>query len=175
MSTELEDRIAELEEHTRRIRPATDGQDGWVNFIETRLLQERNYALDVVAHALAQFHRQILDETKALLDTAMAKRIRGTYARTEKYEAGDMVVLDGASFTAKRGAPGQCPGPDWQLTSMRGSRGVAGERGAPGRDAPTIKSWKVDRQRYLVIPVMSDGREGPTLELRALFEPGEAT
>jgi hypothetical protein len=34
----------------------------------------------------------------------------------------------------------------------------------------TISGWKVDRARYVATPVMSDGREGPPLELRELFE-----
>jgi hypothetical protein len=34
----------------------------------------------------------------------------------------------------------------------------------------TICDWKIDRARYVATPVMSDGREGPPLELRGLFE-----
>ena len=34
----------------------------------------------------------------------------------------------------------------------------------------TIRDWKIDRARYVATPVMSDGREGPPLELRGLFE-----
>jgi hypothetical protein len=33
-----------------------------------------------------------------------------------------------------------------------------------------VAELQVDRERYLVMPVMSDGSEGPPLELRALFE-----
>ena len=33
----------------------------------------------------------------------------------------------------------------------------------------TICDWKIDRARYVATPVMSDGREGPPLELRGLF------
>ena len=45
--------------------------------------------------------------------------------------------------------------------------GLRGERGAA---APRIKSWCIDRTRYTVTPVMSDGSIGPSLELRGLFE-----
>jgi hypothetical protein len=30
--------------------------------------------------------------------------------------------------------------------------------------------WKIDRSRYVATPVMSDGSEGPPLELHGLFE-----
>jgi hypothetical protein len=34
----------------------------------------------------------------------------------------------------------------------------------------TIRDWKIDRTRYVATPIMSDGNEGPPLELRGLFE-----
>jgi hypothetical protein len=34
----------------------------------------------------------------------------------------------------------------------------------------TISGWKIDRARYLATPLMSNGGEGPPLELRGLFE-----
>ena len=45
-----------------------------------------------------------------------------------------------------------------------------GERGPTGLSGVTICEWKIDRARYVATPVMSDGREGPPLELRGLFE-----
>jgi hypothetical protein len=33
-----------------------------------------------------------------------------------------------------------------------------------------IQKWHIDRDNYTAVPVMSDGREGPPLELRSLFE-----
>jgi hypothetical protein len=33
-----------------------------------------------------------------------------------------------------------------------------------------IREWKIDRPRYVATPVMSDGRDGPPLELHTLFE-----
>ena len=172
MSTELlEGRIAELEEFRRRIRPATDGQDGWVNFIESRVLEERQFALDVVAHALAHMQREILDACKVLITEALAQRIRGTFDPKAKYNLGDVVALDGASFIARRDNPGPCPSAEWQLLARQGARGIAGPPGERGPSGRSIVSWKVDRQHFLVIPIMSDGKEGPALELRALFEP----
>ena len=43
-------------------------------------------------------------------------------------------------------------------------------KGDPGLSGVTICDWKIDRTRYVATPVMSDGREGPPLELRGLFE-----
>jgi len=62
------------------------------------------------------------------------------------------------------------------LLASQGKRGVAGEKGErgpkgdPGLSGVTIRDWKIDRARYVATPVMSDGREGPPLELRGLFQ-----
>jgi hypothetical protein len=34
----------------------------------------------------------------------------------------------------------------------------------------TIQAWQIDRANYVAIPLMSDGSQGPPLELRTLFE-----
>jgi hypothetical protein len=73
---------------------------------------------------------------------------------------------------------GICPGDGWQALSRQGRpghRGETGERGPRGEKAgrrawPTVVSWQLDRQRYRVSPLMSDGKVGPMLELRPLFE-----
>jgi hypothetical protein len=174
MSTELlEGRIAELEEFRRRIRPATDGQDGWVNFIESRVLEERQFALDVVAHALAHMQREILDACKVLITEALAQRIRGTFDPKAKYGLGDVAALDGASFIARRDNPGPCPGSGWQLLARQGGRGIAGPEGKRGPPGAVIAGWILDRSNFRVTPRMSDGTLGPPLELRALFAPSE--
>jgi hypothetical protein len=59
----------------------------------------------------------------------------------------------------KRGAAGE-----------NGERGPPGPRGDAGASGATIRDWKIDRERYLATPLMSDGSEGPPLELRGLFE-----
>jgi hypothetical protein len=105
--------------------------------------------------------------------------IRGTFDANADYRRLDVVALNGGSFIALRDAPGPCPGSGWQLLAGPGRRGAAGEkgergppgpRGDPGLSCPTIREWKIDRERYVATPVMSDGREGPPLELRGLFE-----
>jgi hypothetical protein len=60
--------------------------------------------------------------------------------------------------------------------ASQGKRGVAGEKGergpqgSPGSSGVTICDWKIDRARYVATPIMSDGSEGPPLELRELFQ-----
>jgi hypothetical protein len=109
-------------------------------------------------------------------------RHRGTFKEGSDYTAFDAVALNGGSFLALRDKPGPCPGPGWQLLAAPGKRGVAGERGSqgdrgpagiagpPGKDATTIACWTLDRAAYTVTPVMSDGSNGPPLNLRGLFE-----
>ena len=102
--------------------------------------------------------------------------VRGTFNETQEYRCLDVVARNGGSFVALKDVPGPCPGAGWQLLASQGKRGVAGERGErgqqgnPGLTGATIRDWKIDRTRYVATPVMSDGREGPPLELRGLFE-----
>jgi hypothetical protein len=105
--------------------------------------------------------------------------VRGTFNETADYRRLDVVALNGGSFVALKDTPGPCPGSGWQLLASQGKRGVAGARGERGERGPegdpglsgvTIRDWKIDRASYVATPVMSDGREGPPLELRGLFE-----
>src|SRR6516164_6731845 len=102
--------------------------------------------------------------------------VRGTFDETAEYRRLDVVAFNGGSFVALKDAPGPCPGSGWQLLASQGKRGVAGDKGErgqqgnPGLSGATIRDWKIDRARYVATPVMSDGREGPPLELRGLFE-----
>jgi hypothetical protein len=56
---------------------------------------------------------------------------------------------------------------DKGLPGPRGERGDKGERGEPGA---TFIGWHLDPAGYRGIPFMSDGKPGPILELRDLFE-----
>jgi len=105
--------------------------------------------------------------------------VRGTFDESVSYRRLEVVALNGGSFIALKDAPGPCPGPGWQLIASQGKRGAAGEkrerglpgpRGERGASAPTIRDWQIDRERYVATPLMSDGRDGPPLELRGLFE-----
>jgi len=80
MTADLLDRVAELEEFTRRVVPAREGVDGWANWVETRLLQERKFSHDVVAHALALVRDEILDTARAAIETALVRRVKGDRA-----------------------------------------------------------------------------------------------
>ena len=113
---------------------------------------------------------------------AKSIRHRGTFTEDSEYAAFDAVALNGGSFLALHDNPGPCPGPGWQLLVAPGKRGVAGERGPqgdrgpagvagpPGKDAVTVVCWDIDRAAYTVTPIMSDGTNGPPLNLRGLFE-----
>jgi hypothetical protein len=181
MSTDLlEGRVAELEARASRLILAGDGRDrdgwgAWHNLLETRLMQERDYFLELMAETLARFQRQILDETKAMLDQALATRVRGTFAHTASYVRGDMVALDGGSFVARKDDPGVCPGPGWQLMAKQGARGIAGPEGKRGPPGNIITGWVVDRSTYRITPRLSDGSLGPPLELSALFQSEDNT
>src|SRR5262245_22293787 len=105
--------------------------------------------------------------------------VRGTFNETAEYRRLEVVALNGGSFVALKDKPGPCPGSGWQLLASQGKRGVAGERGERGErgakgdtglKGTTICDWKIDRARYVATPLMSDGREGPPLELRELFQ-----
>jgi len=105
--------------------------------------------------------------------------VRGTFNKTAEYRRLDVVALNGGSFIALKDAPGPCPGSGWQLIASQGKRGAAGENGERGAQGPqgnpglsgaTIRGWKIDREKYLAMPLMSDGRDGPPLELLGLFQ-----
>jgi hypothetical protein len=108
--------------------------------------------------------------------------VRGTFDATQYYRQLDVVALNGGSFIAKMDGPGSCPGTGWQLICSQGKAGKEGPRGVAGKDgergdagpsgraAAVIVGWKIDRDKYLAFPQMSDGGEGPALELRGMFE-----
>ena len=99
--------------------------------------------------------------------------MRGTFDETAEYRRLDVVARNGGSFVAVKDKPGPCPSSGWQLIASQGKRGTAGEkgeRGPRGESSATIRDWKIDRARYVATPVMSDGSECPSFELRGLFE-----
>src|SRR6516162_4808552 len=170
MSTDLlEGRIAELEARQSRLKLATTGMEGWENYFQSLIMQERDYFNDLLAEVIASLQRDFQATIKVAIETALARRIKGTHDPKAEYFANDLVAKDGASFVAKRNNPGPLPGDGWQLLARQGQRGIAGERGAPGRDAPRIIKWVVDRSTYRVTPRLSDNTLGPALELGELF------
>ena len=106
-------------------------------------------------------------------------RVRGTYSADAAYQALDLVMRESSSFIATRDDPGPCPGNGWQMIACGGKRGAAGEKGERGPPGPrgdagasgvTIRNWKIDREKYVATPLMSDGQDGPPLELLGLFQ-----
>jgi hypothetical protein len=110
---------------------------------------------------------EILDTAKAAIETALARRVRGTHNPQSEYNANDIVAKDGGTFIARKDDPGPCPGAGWQLIARQGQRGVAGP---PGKDGMRITGWILDRANFRVTPRLADGTLGPPLELGALFE-----
>jgi hypothetical protein len=169
---DLMDRVAELEQRAQRLVLAGDDRDGWGawrNLLELRLMQHQDGERALLTEIVASLQRDFQETVKAAIETALARRIRGTHDPKAEYCANDMVAKDGGTFIARRNNPGPLPGDGWQLVAKQGQRGVAGERGAPGRDAPRITGWVVDRGAFTVAPKLSDGSTGPVLELRELF------
>ena len=166
----LEDRIAEIEQRQTRFVLASDGGGAWVNYIQAEILAERQFEQGLLTEVIATLRREFEETAKRIVSEAMEKRIRGTYAPNNKYELGDLVALDGASFMAKFTGPGPCPGPGWQLVARQGARGIAGAKGERGEAAPRISGWKINLEGYSATPIMSDGSYAPPLELRSLFE-----
>jgi hypothetical protein len=100
-------------------------------------------------------------------------RVKGTYDPGERYSQLDIVALNGAAFIARRNNPSACPGEGWQAIALQGKRGpqgARGDRGERGAAGASLIQWKLDDEKYVAIPVMSDGSHGPPLELRPLFE-----
>lgn len=100
-------------------------------------------------------------------------RIRGTYQPGERYAQLDVCIVNSASFVARRSTLSGPPGEDWQLLCGQGKRGQPGpkgDRGDRGAAGAKMRGWRIDREQYLVTPILSDGSEGPALELRVLFE-----
>jgi len=174
MDTDLQARVSELEDRARRFVLASEGADGWANFVQHKILEERDYLTELLTHVVADLHRNILGEVRALLDQALAQRIKGTHNPRDEYRIGDLVAKDGASFVARKDNPGPCPGEGWQLMARQGGRGIAGPRGERGKDAPVIEKWLVNRQDFTVRPIYSNGIFGPVLELQELFAPSQA-
>ena len=61
------------------------------------------------------------------------------------------------------------------LSWRSGRHALGGAATLPDEEHPVkrrvvIQKWRLDRDNYIAVPVMSDGREGPPLELRELFE-----
>jgi hypothetical protein len=106
-----------------------------------------------------QLHRRETEKALAPLQRELAE-LRG--------QISTLVLLSGAKPADLASAieAAKAPGP----RGLQGPAGPKGARGERGMAAPAIVGWALDRERYLAYPLMSNGRPGPALELRALFE-----
>jgi hypothetical protein len=186
-------KIAELELKVAELTGAVDVMRGKdppppARFPRVKVWEEGSvsYAGDVVTHDGNTYQaRRDTAQAPGTADWTCVARagrdgesltVRGTYDPRDAYAYLDVVAYNGASFAARKSAPGLCPGPDWQLLAKigkrgpPGARGITGLRGERGEAAPAIRSWEVDRARYVATPVMSDGSRGPPLDLHGLFE-----
>ena len=98
--------------------------------------------------------------------------IRGTFDPGETYAKLDVVTKDYGWFVAISDDPGPCPGPGWKSgpVGKTGASGPRGPKGDKGDNGDTIIDWHLDQSRYLAVPILSSGKQGPPLQLRALFE-----
>lgn len=127
-----------------------------------------------------EFHEELNQAIKlAFLERpGMVPRVMGTWREDQKYEPLDVVAKDGALFLCKHSNPGACPGPDWQIMTVRGERGKIGppgERGLPGPTGPmgpagrSIVGWQIHARTFQAFPKMSDGKLGVPLDFSELF------
>lgn len=87
--------------------------------------------------------------------------IKSTYVATSEYRELAVVILNGASFVAKRDDPGPCPGDGWQLMASQGKQGKPGERGGQGPEGKrgaSVVGGSVDEQGMMTFKC-SDGTE----------------
>lgn len=179
-------------EQGERGETGLEGPAGKLPIVKAWLPEKVFYEGDVVTHDGGTF--QAIRDTgrdPSSIDWIVLARpgadgrgitVRGTYDASQFYRHLDIVALNGGSFVAKNDNPGVCPGIGWQLICSQGKAGKEGPRGVAGKDgargetglmgksAPTITGWKIDRKSYIALPLLSDGKEGPALELRGLFE-----
>jgi len=191
METMIENRLAQIREPVDGPRgepgphgePGPPGKIGQVNeYVENAV----HYRGDIVTHRGSTYqarcdtareppHQDWVCVARAGEDgrdgcDGRSPNVRGTFKAGDSYRAFDIVALNGGTFIARHDDPGDCPSDGWQLMSMPGKRGQQGQRGERGPAGPAIESWRIDQQRYQATPLMSDGSEGPPLELRPLFE-----
>jgi hypothetical protein len=137
---------------------------------------------------LARLERELARRLTSLETGTAGLRLRGAYRSDQDYDRLDVVTLDGSSYIARQDSPGPCPGDGWRIlasaggTGPQGLSGPKGDRGPPGPAGETgpqgkpgtpgapIAGWKIDPASYSAFPLMPDGKQGPPLELRALFQ-----
>jgi len=106
-------------------------------------------------------------------ETPYVGEVCGLFQPDRKYRKYDLVTLNGSEWRARRDGPGELPGDGWAMAGQVGKSGKPGDKGERGPAGPpgqtiTIADWLIED--YRAVPVMSDGKPGPALDLRGLFE-----
>ena len=171
MDENLEDRLIELEQRAQRLILAGDERDqggwgAWHNLLERRLDHERDFVQALLTELAIDLRRQFSD----IVAKAHTDHVRGTFNPSLTYRNFDIVACNGASFIARRDNPGACPGSGWQMIAAQGKRGIAGEKGEKGRDAPHIVRWEIDAKHYVITPILDGGSKGPPIEFKPLLQ-----
>jgi hypothetical protein len=106
-----------------------------------------------------QLHRRETEKALAPLQRELSE-LRG--------QISTLVLLSGAkpADLAEAIESAKTPGP----RGLQGPAGPKGARGERGEAAPAIVGWSIDRENFIAVPLLSNGRRGPPLELRGLFE-----
>jgi hypothetical protein len=135
--------------------------EGMRDYVTQRIEKFYEEIADEIGAHTAKIQKDLEDKiAKVEAGTVRTFNIRSTYDAQAEYAALDVVTLGGTWFVARHDNPGPCPGSGWQA-------GPAGTRGKPGAK---IKSWKLDVPNYTATPVMSDGSEAPSIDLRPFFQ-----
>jgi hypothetical protein len=134
---------------------------------------------------LARLETELARRLTSLERETAGLRLRGAYRSDQDYDRRDVVTLDGSSYIARQDSPGPCPGEGWRILASagatgpqgitgpkgdRGPRGLTGEAGPKGAPGAATVGWSPDYASFKATPIMSDGSEGPALDLRPFFQ-----
>jgi hypothetical protein len=166
---------ADLQEEFREELEAATGKLG----VELR---------EVIAGLRTELARVETELARRLASFATETRglhLRGAYRSDQDYDRLDVVTLEDSSYIARQGSPGPCPGEGWRTLASAGAtgpqgirgpkgepgpRGLTGEAGPKGAPGASSVGWTPDYVGFKATPIMSDGREGPPLDLRPFFQ-----
>jgi hypothetical protein len=145
---------------------SAENATSWWEWVDRRI--------DAELEALTESIGQILIEERTRNERVYQKAIEPLQHQLAelKGQISTLILLAGAKPADLKTAIEdlKTPGP----RGLEGPPGRRGERGHRGEAGPSIVGWALDRERYLAYPLMSHGRPGPALELRALFEQFQA-